>query len=87
MHPIGVELGQTKGTAKSPLLEEFERVVERSYKEQLYTVCQRDMERKQRRKEQKMGFLGLGADWDAIKKIDEEKVESCEELRRMGVLV
>lgn len=87
-HPIGVEVAQVKNTkTKTTLLEKFEQNVETQYKEQLYMVCQRDRERKERRKEQKMGFLGIGADWDAIKQIDAERIESCEELRRLGVLV
>ncbi|TDL23590.1 DnaJ-domain-containing protein [Rickenella mellea] len=86
-HPIASDLAAAQQTkSRSKLLEKFEGNVERVYTQQLYNVCQREMERKERRKEQKSGFLGIGADWDAIKRIDEEKVESCDELRRLGVI-
>jgi len=86
-HPIATDLAQAQQSkSRSSLLDKFERTVERVYTQELYGICQREMERKERRKEQKSGFLGIGADWDAIKRIDAEKVESCEELRRLGVI-
>ncbi|KAI5120372.1 hypothetical protein M0805_006894 [Coniferiporia weirii] len=85
VHPISEELAQKadKADARSSLLDRFERSVEQNYNERVYMLCQRDQERQQRRKEQKMGFLGIGSDWDAIKAINEEKLESCEEYRRL----
>ena len=86
-HPIAVDLAAAQKTnSQAKLLDKFERTVERQYTTSLYHSCQREMDRKERRKEAKSGFLGIGADLDAIKRIDEEKVESCEELRRLGIL-
>lgn len=86
-HPIATDLARAKQTkTRSNLLDKFDRTVERSYTQELYNLCQRGLDIKSRRKEQKSGFLGIGADWEAIKKIDEEKIESCEELRRLGLL-
>lgn len=84
-HPIGVELSKLTGAknSHSSLLDRFEQHVEQSYKGQMYALCQREQERQQRRKEQKMGFMGFGTDWDAIKAINAEKIESCEELNRL----
>ena len=85
-HPIAEEIAKvTAGTAdgRAALLNRFERNVEHTYKEQLYMSCQRDEERKQRRKEQKMGFLGIGADLEAIKAIDAEVIPTCEEFKRV----
>ena len=84
-HPIGVDVQRAeKANTYSPLLRNFERTVERQYVNQLYGVCQRRMEDKQRRREQKSGFFGIGADLEAIKRIDAEVIESCEELKRLG---
>ena len=71
--------------ARSAKLDRFERGIEHTYKEHMYVQCQRDEDRRQRRKEQKMGFLGIGADMEAIKAINAEKYASCEELKRLGV--
>lgn len=85
-HPIGEELAKTgtSGLVHSNSLDRFERQVEQHYKEQNYMLCQRDQDRQQGRKEQKMGFLGIGTDWDAIRAINEEKLESCEEYKRLA---
>ena len=86
-HPIGVDIVRTEqAKTYSSLLRTFERTVEQTYVNQLAGRCQRGQEDKQRRKEQKSGIFGIGADWEAVKKIDAEKVESCEELKKLGVL-
>lgn len=85
-HPISEELAKVangKGDGRTSLLNRFDRNVEQTYKEQIYMSCQRDQERQQRRKEQKMGFLGIGADLEGIKAIEAEKIPSCEELKRL----
>lgn len=82
-HPIGDEVAKIGTSGNSHLLHRFERQVEQHYKEQIYVLCQRDQDRQQRRKEQKMGFLGIGTDWDAIRAINEEKLENCEEYKRL----
>ena len=55
-HPISQEVTQQE-TGQKSLLKKFERSVENNYKDQLYMLCQRDQERQQRRKEQKMVCL------------------------------
>ncbi|KAL5513305.1 HLJ1 [Sanghuangporus vaninii] len=80
-HPIGKDSEQS--STKSGLLDKFERTVESDYTQQVLMLCQRDQERKQRRKEAKMGFFGIGADWDAINAINAEKPETCEEYKRL----
>lgn len=81
-HPIATDMASGSRNA----LERFERGIERAYTQNLYGLCQREMDRKERRKEQKSGFLGIGADWEAIRQIDAEKIESCEQLRKLGVI-
>ena len=58
---------------RSKLVRTYDRQVEQQYKERVFVLCQRDMDRQQRRKEQKTGFLGIGTDWEAIQIINEEK--------------
>ena len=31
-------------------------------------------------------MFGIGTDWEKVRKIDEEPVESCDKLREMGLL-
>jgi DnaJ homolog subfamily B member 12 len=90
-HPgIAAELAAANaGTAARPrngAISQFEATVERVYTQELYSRCQSGMTRKQRLKEQEMGFLGWWTDWDKVNAIDAEVVESCEELIRMGLL-
>jgi DnaJ family protein B protein 12 len=44
------------------------------------------LDSKQRRKDEALGFFGIGADWEKVKQIEAETVESCETLKRMGLL-
>jgi DnaJ family protein B protein 12 len=44
------------------------------------------LDSKQRRKDQAIGFFGIGADWEKVKQIEAETVESCETLKAMGLL-
>jgi DnaJ family protein B protein 12 len=88
-HPqISAELAaQGSGSQRgSGVLRRFEGHVERIYTQELYGQCQRGLERKERRKNAEIGLLGIGTDWDRVKEIEQEKVESCEELKRLRVL-
>ncbi|KAI0272507.1 DnaJ domain-containing protein [Gloeopeniophorella convolvens] len=88
-HPISAELARSQkeeGKATSAALRQFEESVNHAFKQEMWSKCQRGMDSQRRRKDQAMGFFGLGADWDRVRAIDQEKVESCETLRRMGVL-
>lgn len=70
----------------TPALSRFEATVERVYTQELYTMCQRGMEQKERRKEQEVGVFGIGTDWNKVRRIEAEKVESCDKLRELGVI-
>ena len=84
-HPIAAELAKN-GKQPHPSLQRFESTIERAYTQDLYTKCQRGVDRKERAKSQEVGLFGIGTDWQKVQKIDAEKIESCEELRRMGLL-
>lgn len=90
-HPvIGAEVAREKaGNAKGqrgPGLVKFEGSVEQAYTQDLYMQCQGGIDRRERRKEVEIGIFGIGTDWEKVRKIEQEKVESCEELKRLGVL-
>jgi DnaJ family protein B protein 12 len=78
--------GKIKEKKRGPGLTKFEGSIERIYTQDLYGQCQRGLERKERLKEQEVGLFGIGTDWEKVKKIEQEVVESCEELKRLGVL-
>ncbi|KAG2128582.1 hypothetical protein DEU56DRAFT_891182 [Suillus clintonianus] len=67
-------------------LSRFEGQVEQVYTNTLYGDCQRGVDRRQRRKDAEVGLFGIGTDWEKVKAIEAEKIESCEELKRLGVL-
>ncbi|PPQ64223.1 hypothetical protein CVT24_008599 [Panaeolus cyanescens] len=75
-----------KGKKRGPALKKFEDTVERIYTQDLYAQCQRGLDRKQRAKETEVGIFGIGTDWEKVKKIDAEVIDSCEELKRLGLL-
>ncbi|KAF8817378.1 DnaJ-domain-containing protein [Phlegmacium glaucopus] len=76
-----------KGKKRGPALKKFEDTVERLYTQDLYSRCQRGTDRKQREKEAEVGIFGFGTDWEKVRKIETEVIESCEELKRLGLLV
>ncbi|OBZ73943.1 putative J domain-containing protein C17A3.05c [Grifola frondosa] len=84
-HPIAAELARNENKP-GPELRRFEGTVERAYTQDLYAKCQRGLDVKQRKKELETGMFGFGTDWEKVRKIDEEVVESCEQLRNMGLL-
>ncbi|PIL25141.1 transporter [Ganoderma sinense ZZ0214-1] len=84
-HPIAAELARNDNQA-GPQLQQFETNVERAYTNELYGQCQRGLDRKQRRKDQEVGVFGIGTDWEEVKKIDVEPIESCDKLRELGLL-
>jgi DnaJ homolog subfamily B member 12 len=88
-HPIAAEIARSDQSVKlqsMPALRQFEDTVDRAFTRETYAVCQRGMDSKQRRKEQALGFFGIGADWEKVKQIEAETVESCETLKAMGLL-
>ncbi|CDO69622.1 hypothetical protein BN946_scf184851.g10 [Trametes cinnabarina] len=84
-HPIAAELARNENQP-GPQLRKFETNIERAYTQDLFAQCQRGLDRKQRRKDQEVGLFGIGTDWEKVRKIDEEPVESCEKLKTMGLL-
>jgi DnaJ family protein B protein 12 len=77
---------KVKKQKRGPALHKFEHTIERVYTQDRYADCQRGVDRKERLKEQEIGLFGIGTDWEKVKKIEQEVVESCEELKRLGVL-
>jgi DnaJ family protein B protein 12 len=75
-----------KRTKRGPALAKFESTVERVYTQDLYAQCQRGVDRKERAKEHEVGLFGIGTDWEKVRKIESEIIESCEELKDLGVL-
>ncbi|KAI0630557.1 hypothetical protein C8Q77DRAFT_1063013 [Trametes polyzona] len=84
-HPIAAELARNDNKP-GPQLRKFETNVERAYTQDLFAQCQRGLDRKQRRKDQEVGLFGIGTDWDKVRKIDEEPIESCDKLKSLGLL-
>jgi len=74
-----------KGKKRGPALKKFEDKVERVYTQDLYSQCRQGMDRKERAKEAEVGIFGIGTDWEKVKKIDNELIGSCEELKKLGL--
>ena len=67
-------------------LSRFESNIEQVYTQNLWTQCQRDVNKRERRKEAEIGFFGVGTDWEKVKRIEAETFASCEELKKLGLL-
>jgi DnaJ homolog subfamily B member 12 len=61
--------------------------VENHYLSRLQGFCRREIEERQDALVSARGFLGIGADWEEVKKIQARKLESCEKLRSLGYSV
>lgn len=70
---------------RGPALSKFEHSIERAYTQDLYVQCQRGLDRRERQREAEVGLFGLGTDWEKVKRIENEVIPSCEELKRMGL--
>jgi len=75
-----------KGKKRGPALRNFEDTVEKVYTQDLYTQCRHGVDQKERKIEAERGIFGIGTDWDKVERIKQEKIPSCEELRRLGLL-
>jgi len=75
-----------KGKSRGPALAKFEDGVERIYTQRLYEQCQRGVDMKQRMRDAEVGLFGIGTDWEKVKKIENEPIPSCDELKALGVL-
>jgi DnaJ homolog subfamily B member 12 len=87
-HPlIAADLAASSSSSnRGKSLSKFENTIEHVYTQDLYAQCQRGLEWKERRKEREIGFLGIGTDWEKVRGIERETVDSCEELKRLGLI-
>ncbi|CAH7668158.1 hypothetical protein PPACK8108_LOCUS2626 [Phakopsora pachyrhizi] len=67
--------------------KKFEQSVEATWIRKLQSECQHARDIRDNEKRNLMGFLGIGADWEAIRKLDAEKIPACEGLIELGYLV
>jgi len=83
----GVDLRKSAAQefVRGPAVSKFEGHIERQYSQEVYSQCQRALERKERTKEAEIGIFGIGTDWEKVRKIEAEVVPSCEELQRLGI--
>ncbi|KAH8919789.1 DnaJ-domain-containing protein [Atractiella rhizophila] len=65
-------------------LRRFEDKVETEHLRRLQYKCRREIEDRHERLTNAKGFLGIGADWDEVKRLQAMKLESCERLRQGG---
>ncbi|KAJ3555381.1 hypothetical protein NM688_g2608 [Phlebia brevispora] len=84
-HPIAAELARNN-QQPGPELKRFETSVEKVYTSELYSQCERGLDRKERLKNQEVGLFGIGTDWNKVAEIDKQPIPSCEELRRLKLL-
>lgn len=49
-------------------------------------MCEKEREGRERRIEANSGWLGVGADWEAVKRIRQENLESCEILKAKNII-
>ncbi|GJJ11306.1 hypothetical protein Clacol_005538 [Clathrus columnatus] len=90
-HPIWVSIPESlrdkpqPGSVSRPLMQ-FERIIEQTWKNQMVRLCEAEIGQRERKIEAKSGFLGFGADWDAVKRIRDEKLDSCEMLKSKGIV-
>jgi DnaJ family protein B protein 12 len=81
----GVKASSSSKT-RGPALKKFEDTVDQVYTRDLYNQCQRGLDRKNRLKENEIGLFGIGTDWEKVKKIEAEPIESCERLKQLGII-
>ncbi|KAG0152529.1 hypothetical protein CROQUDRAFT_649963 [Cronartium quercuum f. sp. fusiforme G11] len=65
----------------------FEQGVENAWVRKLQSECHYAREIRDSKKRNAMGFLGIGADWEAIRKLDAERIPSCDGLRDLGYVL
>ncbi|EJD47945.1 DnaJ-domain-containing protein [Auricularia subglabra TFB-10046 SS5] len=85
-HPIWQSIptdmrSQKQAGQSSATLYKFESTVERTH---LVHQCQRLTDERRHKIEQLSGFLGIGADWEKIRALQNERIEACDELSRRG---
>ena len=90
-HPIWASIPDShknlpKAGSSSRQLSQFERSIERHWTNQMVQMCERERDGRERRIEAKSGWLGVGADWEALRRIRNEKLESCEVLKAKNII-
>ena len=89
-HPhIAAELAAQRSESNirsTNAIKKFEATVEQSYTNHLYKHCNLGMQNRERRRDAEIGFLGLNTDWEKVRAIAAEKIDACEEGKRLGVL-
>lgn len=70
---------------RGPNMAKLEDTIERTYISDVWNQCRRAQDRKERAKEAEVGLFGIGTDWEKVRRIDSEVIESCVELDRLGV--
>ncbi|KAA1066604.1 hypothetical protein PGT21_034342 [Puccinia graminis f. sp. tritici] len=65
----------------------FELEIENSWVRKLKYECQNARAHRDARRRELMGFLGIGSDWEAIKKLEAELIPACEGLKAMGYVI
>ena len=84
-HPIAAEIarsGQSNGPQSMTALQHFEENVDQAFTQETYEMCQRGLDSKQ----QQMVQAYEREDWEMVKQIDAETVESCETLKQIGLV-
>ena len=62
----------------------FEQQIEQEYLQRLQGSCQWEIQNRNDRLQRARGFFGIGADWDEVKKIEQEELKACKRLRTLG---
>jgi len=77
--------GQAK-ERRSAGLKRWERTIEERWVNWKYNECTLSRERIDRQIENHRGVFGLGTDWEAVKKLRDQRknIETCNELREKG---
>lgn len=77
---------QPNAGAHSRELYTFERSIEKFWTNQMMRACELEIDARNRRADAKRGWLGIGADWEAVRKIERENLESCETLKSKNLI-
>ncbi|KAF8575210.1 DnaJ-domain-containing protein [Ramaria rubella] len=90
-HPIWATIPDShknvaKAGSSSRQLSQFERSIEKYWHSQMVHKCEREIDVRDRKIEANSGWLGVGADWEAVKKLRQEKLESCEQLKTKKII-
>lgn len=81
------KISKTSGTAASPGMRRFEKGIEERWVNWKYGECVKAKERLSRKVDSMTGLFGIGTDWEAVRKVQNERIESCDELRSKGYQV